>query len=356
MIKLLHSADWHLDSPLQGRTEAQARYLRDALQQLPRMVVEAARAEGCNMILLSGDLFDGPCSPESLQTVSRALQEAQMPVLIAPGNHDPYRMGSCWQQHIWPENVHIFSGGQLQSVALPELDCRVYGCAFTGPYMDGLPQPLRAQGPERFHIAVLHADPTLPDSPYCPITAEQVRESGLDYLGLGHIHKAGSFRAGSALCAWPGCPMGRGFDECGEKGVLIVTLDETAEARFLPLDVTRFHDFTVVIDTDPAAALAASLPPAAHDDYFRITLTGESPVTDIADLRRQFSQYQHLELIDKTVTPVDLWATAGEDTLEGIYFQLLREQLDSDPGRADQIRLAAKISRKLLDGQEVVLP
>jgi len=352
MMKVLHSADWHLGAPI-GRDSGE---LRRALDSIPRKIAALVRRHGYDLVLLSGDLFDGNPSPETLCIFRDALEEMAVPVCIAPGNHDYVTAASVWQTEPFPENVHIFKKPVLESVTFPQLDCRVYGAGYDSIDFPPLLRDFRAEGTERHVLGVLHGDPQVLNSPYCPITAEQVRESGLDYLGLGHIHKAGSFRAGSALCAWPGCPMGRGFDECGEKGVLIVTLDETAEARFLPLDVTRFHDFTVVIDTDPAAALAASLPPAAHDDYFRITLTGESPVTDIADLRRQFSQYQHLELIDKTVTPVDLWATAGEDTLEGIYFQLLREQLDSDPGRADQIRLAAKISRKLLDGQEVVLP
>ena len=36
MMKLLHSADWHLDSPIQGRTEAQTRQLKDALFSVPQ--------------------------------------------------------------------------------------------------------------------------------------------------------------------------------------------------------------------------------------------------------------------------------------------------------------------------------
>ena len=71
---------------------------------------------------------------------------------------------------------------------------------------------------------------------------------------------------------------------------------------------------------------------------------------------RLFSQYPHLELIDKTAPPTDLWAAAGTDTLEGIYFRLLQKLLVEKPSQAERVRLAAKISRQLLDGQEVALP
>ena len=38
MIKFLHSADWHLDSPIQGRTEAQTALLKQALLRIPQQV------------------------------------------------------------------------------------------------------------------------------------------------------------------------------------------------------------------------------------------------------------------------------------------------------------------------------
>ena len=61
-------------------------------------------------------------------------------------------------------------------------------------------------------------------------------------------------------------------------------------------------------------------------------------------------------MIDRTVPPVDLWAGADDDTLEGIYFRMLRTRLDQEPNQADRIQLAAKLSRAILDGQEVDLP
>ena len=71
-MKLLHSADWHLDSPIHGRSDTQTALLRDALLQIPQRVVTAAKAEHCDLIVLSGDLFDGPYTPESLHALRTA--------------------------------------------------------------------------------------------------------------------------------------------------------------------------------------------------------------------------------------------------------------------------------------------
>ena len=151
--------------------------------------------------------------------------------------------------------------------------------------------------------------------------------------------------------------MGRGYDETGEKGVYIVTLGDAVETEFRPLALPRFYDLTVEAGSDPEVALNSLLPSVGSQDYYRITLTGECPGVDLPELSKTFARFPNLVLRDRTVPPVDLWANAGADTLEGVYFQRLQEALsDADEDTARQIRLAAKLSRKLLDGQEVTLP
>ena len=347
-MKILHSADLHLDSPFSGLTEAQARKLRQAQLALPGKLASLCKAEHCDLMLLAGDLFDGNWTKESLNALRFALEEAALPVFITPGNHDHCAVDSPYQTEKWPKNVHIFTRPVMESVVLPELNCKIYGAGYQSMDCDGLLEGFQAEGSEKYHIALLHGDAVRTGSTYCPITAEQVRESGLDYLALGHIHKTGSFRSGSTLCAWPGCPMGRGFDEQDARGVLIVTLENEAEATFIPLDTPRFYEFSV-----SAGAAATVLPAVGNEDFYRIILTGESDPIDLDALYREFSRFPNLELRDRTVPPVDLWSCVGEDSLEGTYFRLLKDALEDDP---ETVTLAARISRQILDGQEVVLP
>ena len=353
MMKILHSADWHLDSPLRSLPEIQARRLRRELLLIPGRVAQLCRAEGCHMMLLSGDLFDGAWSRESVDAVRQALEEAAVPVFIAPGNHDYYWENSPWDLEIWPENVHIFRNNTMQSVVLEGLSCRVYGAAFTAAESSGVLEGFRAQGQERYAVAVLHGDPTSGDSPYCPVTAGQIQESGLDYLALGHIHTADSFTAGATVAAWPGCAMGRGFDETGVKGALVVTLGQTAEVRFQPLEGLRFYDLTVKAGEDPLSFR----PARGSEDFYRITLTGETEPPDLEALRRRLSRFPNMVLRDRTRPPVQSWAGADEDSLEGVFFRILRDAGEGqDAGTRAALELAAKLSRQILLGQEVELP
>ena len=352
-MKILHSADWHLDSPMAGKNED----LRQGLLTIPEKLCGLVHEHGCDLVLLSGDLFDGPHSRESMSALKAALAEMAVPVFIAPGNHDYYSTISPWGSEFFSKNVHIFTRTTMESISIPELDCTIYGAGYTDMDCPPLLQNFRAKGNSRYHIGVLHGDPMLLGTPYCPIPSEQVRQSGLHYLALGHIHRKGSFRSGKTLCAWPGCPMGRGYDEQGQKGVYIVTLDNTASTEFIPLSMPQFHELTVDAAGDPLAALEAVLPAAGSEDHYRITLTGECEVLDIPYLTAQFPQFPHLQLRDKTSPALDLWASAGQDTLEGVYFGLLRDTLEGKDERAQQlIRQAATISRKLMNGQEVKLP
>lgn len=354
-LKILHSADWHLGSPFGSVPEDVRAAMSKAQESIPMGVARLCAQEQCNLVLLSGDLFDTPAPGRKwVDSVKQALESCAVPVFISPGNHDFCGSDSPWLLDTWPENVHIFTNNYIEHVDLEELDCRIYGAGYRGMDCPGLLEGFRADGNQRWCIGSFHGDPLVPSSPCCPVTGSQVRESGLDYLALGHIHAAGSFRAGSTLCAWPGCPMGRGWDETEEKGVYVVTLEQRAEVRFVPLGLPQFHDLTVLVRGDAKEVLEAILPGAAVDDLFRVTLTGRGNV-DVEALQKQYPHLALLVLRDETVSPRPLWDCAGEDSLRGLYFQMLQE-LSQNPETEGAAKLAAEISGDLLDDREVVLP
>ena len=346
-MKILHTADWHLDAPLQGHGED----LRQALAAVPGQILDICREEGCDLVLLAGDLFDGAYTPYSYQALYDVLQAMAVPVFITPGNHDFCGADSPWIRECWPENVHIFKTPQITSVAVPSLDLRVYGAGFISMDCPSLLEGFRADCEEKYAIGVFHGDPTQVTSPYNPITKLQVKGSDLDYLALGHIHKANRVIEGKTLCAWPGCPMGRGYDEQGEKGVLVVDLDAKS-LRFRPLDTPRFYD----LQAEPAQ-LGSLLSPVGNTHYYRITLIGSCPQPDLSSLQAEYARFPNLILRDRTTRPVDVWGSLGEDSFEGVYFGVLKQAMDTASQEEQQeILLAASLSRQLLEGQEVVLP
>jgi len=347
-MKILHSADWHLDAPLQGYEE-----LKNTLLSIPARIGEICRREGCELVLLAGDLFDGAYTQKSYRAVFNALKALTVPVFISPGNHDFIAPESPYIREIWPENVHIFKNPTIEKVEKPGFT--VYGAGYTSMDCPGLLQGFAAEG-KGLQIGIFHGD-TTPRSPYCPITKKQVAESNLHYLALGHTHKGDFFTAGDTLCAFPGCPMGKDFGECGEKGVYIVDTDDLSAPRFVSLNLPTFSDVTAPVTATPEDAVSSMLPPVGDGNYYRITLTGHSESVDIPALKESFSHFPHLTLRDQTQPPLDIWKDLGNDSFAGEYFSLLKDALNSaNEEDARVLTLAAQLSRQILDGEEVVFP
>ena len=88
-LKILHSADWHMDTPFTIFSPEQREFLKQELKRVPGKIADLCLRENCDLVLLAGDLFDGRPSRDMVELVKKALTECEVPVLIAPGNHDP---------------------------------------------------------------------------------------------------------------------------------------------------------------------------------------------------------------------------------------------------------------------------
>ena len=59
MVKILHTGDLHLDSPMSSLELATAEAARDEHRSVFSKMMQYATDEKIDMILISGDLFDG---------------------------------------------------------------------------------------------------------------------------------------------------------------------------------------------------------------------------------------------------------------------------------------------------------
>lgn len=354
MSRILHAADFHLDAAFSSlppeKAAARRREQRAALEQL------AALCEDCDLVLLSGDLFDSArIYRDTLDALKRFFAAVRAEIFIAPGNHDWLTDGSPYLTEDWGANVHIFRSAAIDRVRLD--GCDVYGAAFTAQEMPPMLDGFRVEDPDRLNLMVLHGD-LQANSVYNYIPAAAIAASGLDYLALGHVHTAEVKKFGSTVCAWPGCLMGRGFDECGEKGVLKVTLDKHGcHTDFIPLHTRKYEIYSVEAGDDPLAAVRAALPADTENDCCRILLTGESDAVDLPALEAALApRFYSLSVRDCTRPKQALWAAAGDDTLRGQVLRDLKAQYDAaDEAQQRKIAAAAKLVTALMDGREAAL-
>ncbi len=356
MLKIIHAADFHLDSPFAALDEEQAAQRRREQRQLLVSLAEAAA--GADLILLPGDLLDsGVCHAETAEALEEFLNSLPGKVFIAPGNHDYYAPESPWDRMKLGDNIHIFTESQPTAVELPEEGCTVWGAAFTSPRAAGKLRAFRAPA-EGLQLMVLHAD-VGGNTGYGPVSEAEIAASGLRYLALGHVHACSGLRkSGETFWAYPGCLMGRGFDETGQKGFLRLELEDGGcRAEFVPLPGRRYEVLNVDVTGAESllSAVSAALPEDAAKHVFRVLLRGEwpekpKPEALSAALRDRCFQ---IEVRDETRLLADIWNDAGEDTLRGSFLRVLKKKYDAAPEeKKAAVTLAARFGLAALDYRE----
>lgn len=356
MIKLLHAADFHLDSAFSSLSADLAAQRRSeqrlALDQLSKL------CEGCDIVLLSGDLFDSAyVYRDTLDALKACFASVSAQIFISPGNHDCLQSGCAYLTERWSENVHIFTKPTIECVRLSHLNCDVYGAGFTAKEQAPLLTNFHVNNENTINLMILHGDMQLQSS-YNPITPAQIAASGLDYLALGHVHTRSVETVGATTYAYPGCMMGRGFDECGQKGVLRAEVCKgSARVEFLPIKSRKYEVLTIDVQENVLPSILAQLPNDCADDCYRLILTGESDPLNIDALQKILaSRFFSLSIQDKTLPKQELWQAISEDTLRGHFLRELKAKFDTaEEEERQNIAQAASLVLALMDGREVQL-
>ena len=336
-IKILHTADLHISDSGSGGAQALAR------------IIDLAKINDVEVIMIVGDLFDKAISSESDKSYVIALftEIPHIKVLIGAGNHDPLQ---AYKDIMFPSNVYLF-GRKIEKVQFKNAD--IYGVSFPEIYQrTSLIGDFIVDKPDKINILMMHGE-CVSASKYNPISARELEATGIDYAALGHVHTfSGVQRIGGTYYAYPGIPQGRGFDETGDKGVLLgevfkgghnLEFVKTSEFEYIEtkVDVSGCNDYCDIVTRIREAELDVN-------NVYRIKLCGVF-VGDFSinggHVESLLSEFKQIEILDTTDIKVDLEALAGEYSLRGIFAKkALEKGLDE---RAIQYGLAA------LDGKKV---
>lgn len=367
-VRLFHIADLHLGSPFSGFDVKNSEMRR--LRQLDQFEhsLELAKGEGCSAVLIAGDLFD--CGYADGDTVSRAFEilgKCGMPVVISPGNHDPYTEGGIYSSHSLPGNVHVFDSPEMGRIDLAELGVCVHGYAFESEHY--LSDPLSA-GFEicenKFNVMCAHGDVYSPISTYAPINLAQLEGSGLDYVALGHIHKYSEpLKVGKTMVAYSGFPEGRSFDECGYGGAVIVTLSKNktpaaSAERVILSDRQYISDTLDVTGAESRSDILAAVRRYVEskdlgvETCLRLTLIGNvHPNAPLSiSVPSEDMGVSLLELKNDTLPIFDAEYLENDITLRGaLYRQLLPSMNSPDPEMRRVAVGALRMGLAALDGR-----
>jgi DNA repair exonuclease SbcCD nuclease subunit len=212
-LRVLHTADVHLDSDGYGNAEQQAAHGEGGRRVVQR-IVDRALTDHVDLLLIAGDLFDHNRVPdETVAFVQTQLSRLGHPIVILPGNHDCLRVNGVYDRHDFTaglSHVHVIRRLNGQTIEFPDLDAVVWGRAMEEHEPEFQPLahiPTRDDG--RWCLAMGHgffyAERQRPERS-SPIFADEVRDTGWDYVALGHHHVRTDVSQGRVAAYYAGAP------------------------------------------------------------------------------------------------------------------------------------------------------
>lgn len=291
MIKILHTADVHLDSPLKSlalRDEELRSRVQTATRAAFSRIVDTALAEEAAALLIAGDLFDG--AERSARTAAFLTAELDrlrargIRVFYIKGNHDAENPISGELE--MPDNVHVFDGrgGKAQLAD----DIWIHGVSFAGRQaMDSLLPKYPAPVAGAVNIGMLHTSLSgaRGHDPYAPCSVSDLKAQGYDYWALGHVHRR-QVHSESPWIVMPGTPQGRHIGEAGPKSASLVTIGQQIEVEEVPTSIIEFIQLELPVAADGDDELRDLIRASLHQlgdrmtsDFgiLRLVLTGDAP-------------------------------------------------------------------------------
>jgi DNA repair exonuclease SbcCD nuclease subunit len=365
-MRLIHCADLHLDAKMNANLNKEQAKERKAeiLHTFERMIAYAA-TNHIAAILIAGDLFDTKnISATARNTVLYNItNHPEITFYYLKGNHDNDNFLAGMEEI--PENLKLF-GSQWttyleanEKIAISgiELSPENTGTAYVSMMLDF----------NKFNIVMLHgqeSEGSVKDKAEI-INLKALRNKGIDYLALGHVHayKKSSLDPRGTYC-YAGCLEGRGFDECGEHGFVVLDVDETTgnyTQEFVPFAQRTLY--TVNVDVTGCQTTAEMVSRATlelervcqdRDSLIKIVLTGMLDVACEKDvdylLSRLKSQFYFVKVYDETSLKIDVNDYLLDESLKGEY---VRQVLSDESLSEDEKKIIIRYGLQAIAGEEV---
>lgn len=338
-MKLIHCADLHLDSKMETNlTREQARQRRDELLQTFAGMAEYAKSNCVRAIIIAGDMFD-TANTEQKRVKNRVLEliynAPEIDFIYLRGNHD--RADYILSIDDRPSNLRVFSDSWT---SFRYGRVVVTGRELTKDAPVGVYDEL-SLGADDINIVTLHGQTAAYDTRAGGelISLPRLQNKYIDYLALGHLHEYQREKLDNrGVYCYCGCLEGRGFDECGQKGfVLLEARDDGVKSQFIPAARRTFHEIHVslsaaVNETQMLDRIMAAVSDIPSDDLVKVVLTGEMDEEADVDtdyiLRRLEPLFFFVKVHDRTQLRIDYTRYRNDVSLKGEFIRCV-EAMDT---------------------------
>ncbi len=365
-FRIVHTSDLRLGSLFSATPEVAGQRKLEQLDTL-KQILDTCTETKADALLIAGNLFDSmKVERQLLDDVKEMMSHYDLYIFITPGRHDPATPDSCYHEE-WPQNVHIFRGG-MEKVEIPERNTCVWGAGFTKSSCDETLLKNFMPVSSRMNVLVMHGQ--LTDTPHSdsscnPILRDALRECGADYVALGGVPTYEHYEENDFLYCYPGSPAGRGFDEEGEKGLLVGYVSKGfARMEFRPLDSRMYYteriDVSGCESTREFAGRIVAVLRDRHGETFShhlydITMSGSlenGAIPSLPEITARLRQSLfYARLTDRTTTSMDLELLMNDSTLKGAFVRKIVSKMQSDSRNRDKYMRALIYGLRAFDGE-----
>ena len=359
-MKIIHCADLHLDSKMETNLDKEkARERRNEILITFEKMVEYAKENEVKIIIIAGDLFDKKnVSVKVKKIVKNAIQtHKEIDFIYLKGNHD--ESGFIDEEEEIPENLKTFN---KQTWKVYEYgDITISGIEFGEKSSYEIYNSLILEK-NKTNIVVMHGQEAQVDAKDKAeiINLKELKNKNIDYLALGHIHEYKEEKLDNrGVYCYPGCLEGRGFDECGQKGFVLLDIQNgTISRKFIPFSKRNLYEVEVDItgtaeNSEIEEKIKAKISEVSKENLVKIVLIGEVDLEtqkDIKYLKKKFEEnFYFLKIYDRTKPKIDYMKYKYDASLKGEFIRLVLEQELSDEEKSEIINTGIKA----LSGEEV---
>lgn len=326
-MKLIHLADLHIGSRFERIVDANKRsILISALNNSLHNVIGYAKRNGIKHILLSGDMFDADKVARKYKTefYSTIRTNESITFYYLKGNHD--FDSECGEEI---SNLKTFNSSSDLNKYEIENNVVVAGFELDHKKIDNL-YKIDAFDKDKFNILMLHGDiHNKNDVDYIDLDA--LTNKNINYFALGHIHKAeDGILKDKSKYAYPGCLVGRGFDELGDN--YFVVLDTTnASFEYIKMESYIFDSFefdvTGIATSYELKNKLAKMITVSPKTVLKIILKGKTNFIIEEDEYKKFLEDKAFYIDIKNLTKYVNTDTENinEASLRGIFIKSVRE-------------------------------
>ena len=333
-MRIIHTADLHLDSRLKTNLDSiKAKERKKELQETFLRMVKYANDNDVNAIIIAGDMFDRPkIAIKTKEFVINTIKEyPNIDFIYISGNHDENSFIDTLIEK--PKNLITFSDswktlnyGDIDITAINydlKMNKYIYDTLFLNE--------------NKFNIVCLHGQLTKDE-----VDINRLKGKNIDYLALGHIHK---YQKGTiddrGIYIYPGCPEGRGFDEIGDKGFVLLDINnKKLESRFIKFAKRTIHEITVDISgTDSWNEIKRNvnlkINSISSDDMVRIKFVGNYDIQLIKQneilLDSLNDQFYFASILDASKIAINPKDYENDISLKGEFIRgVLKSDLSDD--------------------------